>query len=934
MKFFSPFLFLILFSQILKAQSGDVVLNHYDVPLPPQDYLFQDMDIDNQGRLLLAYKKGILQFDGINWVKVRVNSSPIKFLNVNSKDILLAKDGIYELKEDQFHSNKLKLLHQSPLLSPIVDLLYFEKQYYLLANEKITVFSEEFKKLDTFDSNTGFKDIFVFDKKLYAFEGNYLVENVGDTWVDLNLFAPENTDFVFSIKGEKQLYFSYDNGDFYSFDGKEFRPFSSSLNEYLRENYPISGKYFDGRIIISTLIGGVVLVDEKSGKIVSTIQNYNGLPSNEVNAITMDQQKGLWLAHPYGLSRAALEIPLNDFQFYPGLDGLPETIALLRDTLWIGTTEGLYFLNEVKDYETLQEKMIQKIRINQPNRTGLDKNEEDNEGFLQNLFSSNESTDDQVFIDKELKKYRKIYRNDGIRFRALKEKLDKKEQELRDSIQNVGRNGSKSKKQKPTEVKPKYKSIVKTIDISRLKSIKFEYQKVKSVAPHVESLIKTENGLIARSNTGLYLVNGDEAVKISSLRMVKKLFYHAEKQTLWLSNNDGLFSIDLNTEDFTLQKHSSNIFHDITIKDGQLSAVGENLLQIFEVTASSSKTIKKLNINNSYSEEMLLFHDRGNLKLLRSDGILILDKASNNLKIDSLFDKPLQYFLKDQSEEIWLLNAQDEWSSLQKEIPQQLKDWLHIVPSIKSIYNQEDSIVYFVSNQRITRWKYVFEKDYPLPKTFIDGVMVENEWVLDTEVIKMKHGQNNLKIVLSTPEYLFKDDVVYQYYVKGLMDDWSSWSSIREIDFPYIPTGKYLLEIRAKTFINEDVRSFDFTFEVLPPYWQTWWFYMLEIAFFSILILISIKLNTSNQSSYLTKTFTFLTLILFLEFLATILENNLEGYLDDSPVYTFLINVVLALSISPIEKGVNKVLVNINTARSKELISQMRANQKEKKKNE
>jgi len=447
-------------------------------------------------------------------------------------------------------------------------------------------------------------------------------------------------------------------------------------------------------------------------------------------------------------------------------------------------------------------------------------------------------------------------------------------------------------------------------------------------------LIKTENGLIARSNTGLYLVNGDEAVKISSLRMVKKLFYHAEKQTLWLSNNDGLFSIDLNTEDFTLQKHSSNIFHDITIKDGQLSAVGENLLQIFEVTASSSKTIKKLNINNSYSEEMLLFHDRGNLKLLRSDGILILDKASNNLKIDSLFDKPLQYFLKDQSEEIWLLNAQDEWSSLQKEIPQQLKDWLHIVPSIKSIYNQEDSIVYFVSNQRITRWKYVFEKDYPLPKTFIDGVMVENEWVLDTEVIKMKHGQNNLKIVLSTPEYLFKDDVVYQYYVKGLMDDWSSWSSIREIDFPYIPTGKYLLEIRAKTFINEDVRSFDFTFEVLPPYWQTWWFYMLEIAFFSILILISIKLNTSNQSSYLTKTFTFLTLILFLEFLATILENNLEGYLDDSPVYTFLINVVLALSISPIEKGVNKVLVNINTARSKELISQMRANQKEKKKNE
>ena len=115
--------------------------------------------------------------------------------------------------------------------------------------------------------------------------------------------------------------------------------------------------------------------------------------------------------------------------------------------------------------------------------------------------------------------------------------------------------------------------------------------------------------------------------------------------------------------------------------------------------------------------------------------------------------------------------------SLQKEeYPQQLKDWLHIVPSIKSIYNQEDSIVILYQTSALQGGNMFFEKDYPLPKTFIDGVMVENEWGLGYESAqKWKHGQNNLKIVLSTPEYLFKDDVVYQYYVKGLMDDWSSW---------------------------------------------------------------------------------------------------------------------------------------------------------------
>ena len=350
MKFIHLFVTFLLFSQFLMAQSGDVVLNHFEVPLPPQDYQYQDMNIDNQGRLLLAYKKGILQFDGNSWVKVKVSSSPIKFLEVNGKRLLLAKDGIYEIKEDQFHTNKLELLYQTPLLSPIVDLVFYENQYYLLANEQLTIFSEQFEKLNTYKSNLGYKDVFVWKDKLYAFEDNYLVENVEGTWVDLNLFAPENSDFVFSVKGANQLYFAYDNGEFYSFDGKEFTPYSSALNEYLRENYPISGKYFDGKIIISTLIGGVALVDEYSGEIISTIQNYNGLPTNEVNAITMDQQMGLWLAHPYGLSRAALNIPLKDFQFYPGLEGLPETILLSHDTLWVGTTEGLYFLKEVKDY--------------------------------------------------------------------------------------------------------------------------------------------------------------------------------------------------------------------------------------------------------------------------------------------------------------------------------------------------------------------------------------------------------------------------------------------------------------------------------------------------------------------------------------------------------------------------------------------------------
>ncbi|HET8861198.1 MAG TPA: triple tyrosine motif-containing protein [Marivirga sp.] len=921
MKHFILLFLLLLSSQIVMSQKGDVPLHHYEVPLPPQDYIFNDLTIDNQGRLLAAYKKGILQFDGNSWLKIEINSSPIKFLNINNQKYLLAKDGIYKMSEDNFNKLKFELLHAIPINSVVADLIYNKGKYYLLANDLITVLDQDFNKINTYESKLGYKDIFVFNSKLYAFAGNFLLENIDGVWVDLNLFAPDNTDFLFSVKGNNNLYFAYDNGDFYSFNGKDFEPYSSELNQYFKENYPISGKFLDQKIIISTLSGGVVLAEESTGKIISTIQNYNGLPTNEVTALTMDFQNGLWLAHPYGISRASLNIPLSDFQFYPGLEGLPEVTLVRKDTFWVGTTEGLFYLKEVKDYETLQKKLIQKVKISNPESISAEGDDETGNIFG-DLFSFGNDSKEEEFIKNELKKYRSIYREKGIRFKELRNKLDEKEQELKDSIQNVDK-----KKNKNATSPLKYRSVVKTINVSRLKSIDFEYQRIEQLDQHVESLISTEHGLIARSNTGVFLIKAGKANKITNLRMVKKLLYSSVSTTLWVTNEQGLFSFDLLSENYNPKQHSTHAYHDLLIFQNQLIAVGANLLEIFEINNSSLKTIRKLNIINNYSEEMAVFTNEGEIKLLSSEAILSVSTNSNEFKIDSLFQNPLNYFLKDQNEEVWILSSQNEWSTLNGELSNQAKKWLHIVPPIKNINVLNDSTIFFTTNERIVQWKSSLLKDYDTPMTFIDGVKVDHKWLKNNDLIKLNHGQNNLKIILSTPEYLFKEDVIYQYYVKGLMDDWSSWSKSREIDFPYIPTGDYKLQVKARTILDNETTSFNLDFKILPPYWRTWWFYLLEIIFFSILILISIRLNTTNQSSYLTKTFTFLTLILFLEFLATIAENNLAGYVDDSPVYTFIINVVLALSISPIEKGISKLLVIFNTARAKNLISELRKNQ-------
>ncbi|MDX2061734.1 MAG: adenylate/guanylate cyclase domain-containing protein [Bacteroidia bacterium] len=77
------------------------------------------------------------------------------------------------------------------------------------------------------------------------------------------------------------------------------------------------------------------------------LQRFNtasGLPSNQVSALLLDANRGLWAAHSDGLSRISLEMPITDLTVYEGLTGSPTAIYehALTGQLYIGTTTGVF----------------------------------------------------------------------------------------------------------------------------------------------------------------------------------------------------------------------------------------------------------------------------------------------------------------------------------------------------------------------------------------------------------------------------------------------------------------------------------------------------------------------------------------------------------------------------------------------------------------
>jgi signal transduction histidine kinase/ligand-binding sensor domain-containing protein/ActR/RegA family two-component response regulator len=99
-----------------------------------------------------------------------------------------------------------------------------------------------------------------------------------------------------------------------------------------------------------------------------------------------------------------------------------------------------------------------------------------------------------------------------------------------------------------------------------------------------------------------------------------------------------------------------------------------------------------------------------------------------------------------------------------------------------------------------------------------------------TETIREPYRNYTLSARLSVLTFLAEGDVVCRYRVAGLDQDWIETKQ-REVRFSNLPYGKYVLEAMARNAAGKwspaPARA---AFEILPPWWASWWFRIAAIA--------------------------------------------------------------------------------------------------------
>ncbi|GBD92613.1 sporulation kinase E [bacterium BMS3Abin05] len=136
------------------------------------------------------------------------------------------------------------------------------------------------------------------------------------------------------------------------------------------------------------------------------------------------------------------------------------------------------------------------------------------------------------------------------------------------------------------------------------------------------------------------------------------------------------------------------------------------------------------------------------------------------------------------------------------------------------------------------------------PQTYITGLNIFFKKASLLPNAKLGYNKNRLTFDFIGISFANPSLVRYRYFLDGFDKGWSPVTAKREITYSNLPPGKYTFKVKA---CNNDrvwnIKPASYSFEILSPFWRTWWFILISISILSTVIFSSYKIHIKNIES-------------------------------------------------------------------------------------
>lgn len=119
-----------------------------------------------------------------------------------------------------------------------------------------------------------------------------------------------------------------------------------------------------------------------------------------------------------------------------------------------------------------------------------------------------------------------------------------------------------------------------------------------------------------------------------------------------------------------------------------------------------------------------------------------------------------------------------------------------------------------------------------------DSLIYGRSYHYGHETLVIPYASNSLRIEYSVNDYALSQPTLFSYRLSmnGKEGDWSEYSEKYTKEFTGLREGKYTFSVRLMTAKADDFPMTSFSFEILPPWYRTWWSYLGYIWVVALLL--------------------------------------------------------------------------------------------------
>ena len=164
--------------------------------------------------------------------------------------------------------------------------------------------------------------------------------------------------------------------------------------------------------------------------------------------------------------------------------------------------------------------------------------------------------------------------------------------------------------------------------------------------------------------------------------------------------------------------------------------------------------------------------------------------------------------------------------------------------SYQSHYVEENGVSWLAGEQGVVRYDPSVEKDYAVSYPALvrrvtagqDSLLFGGTMSTDFSAPEVAHERNNLRFTFSAPTFNDPEKTEYQYWLEGFDEGWSKWTRETTKEYTNLPENTYRFQVRARNAQGVVSRVGIYAFEVLPPWYRTWWAYSMYVLLFGAIV--------------------------------------------------------------------------------------------------